>query len=214
MIFWGWIPSLVPRFDLKYPEDSFAVILADSLRCKTRNADDSDDRNLVRIIMDGDPSEFEYGSECVRIRIENGGFQVRTAVTVYETGMVRFDVVESIGPRQMSDDETRHMVRELYFVIKNIFHMDIHHPRDADEGPDSLSHGDENFSIVQADDLREAVDRTFMLIMRKCESGLERYSRNIEGVDGLVDMAMYNILTGFLAYGRNFLNVFRDVLGD
>ena len=198
---------------MKYPERNFEALFRGNLNNKIRNSDDVDSSNVVQVVLD-EMADFSYGNECIHVSVVNGGFKVHTAISVFETGMVKFVIEGCDGPKEMDEGQVRHMIRELYFTIKNLYHTDIHHPQDADVGPNCLSHGDENFSVVRADTLREAVDETFKMIIRKCESGLERYSRNVSGVDGIIDMSMYNILTGFLAFGRNFLNIFRDVLGN
>lgn len=76
-----------------------------------------------------------------------------------------------------------------------------------------MKYADDNFAIVKASDIKEAVMDIFSMIVRKCENTLSVYPNKGNPIDTF-DSTVYSLISGFMSYGRNFLNVNRDILGD
>ena len=208
MLFWGWMPHLYPKFSCKYSPELFKLMAVFGLDDIERHSDDDNTENVITINTNLDDT-FEYGAECIHSFMKYGKYDLTVHVTVYESGLVQYRV--SDVPNDLDSDDVRHIVRELYFVMKNLYHMDIHHSRDETTSA-NMHHGDENFSVVEAIDEKDAIDKIFLTIIRKCENGLERYSRNTD-LFMMPDRSNYIIISGFISYGRNFLNIFKSILG-
>lgn len=128
--------------------------------------------------------------------------------------MVCFDLMgDRAEPTNgMTEDEIRYAVREIYFTVKKLFHDDIHHETDP-IGSKLMQHADDNFTIVKDPDIEKAVMDIFCMIIRKCENTLSMYPSKSEPIEKF-DSTVYLLMSGYMSYGRNFLNVNRDILGN
>ena len=208
ILVWGWIPNLYPSFDMKFTELLFGM----SVKKMDGISIHSNDRNpneTVSIKYIDNGRGFSYDIESFGLTITVGSKELKTDVTVYRTGMVCFDVKDQLG---LDEDAVRYAVREIYFAMKNLYHRDIHHETDQ-TGSMTMKYGDDNFSVIVADDMLSAVNEIFVRIIEKCENNLIRY-RMMGSDDSLSHSTMYLLTAGFITYGYNFISVHRDIIGD
>lgn len=212
MKFWGWIPHLYPSFDLKFEPRLFASTILGLNEIHVRaNDNDPDEVSTIRV----EPTrEFSYGEKCFKTSITIGENQIDSDMTVYSSGMVCFDLTsDQVEPTDgMTEDGIRYAVREIYFSMKKLFHDDIHHETDP-LGSKRMQHADDNFAIVKDPDIGKAVVDIFCMIIRKCENTLSMYPNKEDPIRSF-DSTVYSLMSGYMSYGRNFLNVNRSILGD
>ena len=212
MQFWGWLPHLYPKFSLKVEPRSFASTVEDLNGIRiSANDDDPKEKSEIEI---GPISDFTYNLTEFEMSITVGEHRIVTMVTVFESGLIRFDLDSEIVSQfgKNGDDKVRYAVREIYFSLKKVFHEDIHHKTDP-LGSEHMKYADDNFAIVEASDSKEAALGIFGMIVRKCENTLSKYPNKWAPVDNF-DSTVYSLISGFMSYGRNFLNVTRDILGN
>lgn len=212
MQFWGWLPHLYPSFSLKFEPRAFASIveMLNGIRISS-NDDDPDETSAIEV---GRIENFSYGTTSFNMSIAIGDVRISPEVTVFDSGMVCFNLDSDWDKlvSRLDEDKIRYAVRELYFSMKKVFHEDIHHRTDP-LGSKHMRYADDNFAIVAAPDLKSAVLDIFGMIVRKCENTLSKYPNKRAPVDNF-DSTVYSLISGFMSYGRNFLNVNRNVLDD
>lgn len=212
MQFWGWLPHLYPSFELKFGPELFerTVLGLDGVQIRV-NDNDPDEKSEIKV---GPVDGFRYDGAPFPMSIIIGDNRVDSLVTVYGSGMVCFDLApgwEELTER-MDEDQIRYAVREIYFSMKKLFHDDIHHKTDP-LGSSDMRYADDNLAIVRAANREEAVMDIFGMIVRKCENTLSMYPGGSDPVE-MFDCTVYSLISGFMSYGRNFLNVNRDIIGD
>ncbi len=208
MFIWGWIPHLYPSFGMEYPPDLFYRVVK-SMNGKEIHPNDDDPLEVASIELIDVPGAFVYGEECIGFKITVRTTELVAMVTVYETGMVCYRVDDGNG---LDNNQIRFAVREIYFVMKNLYHVDIHHCSDR-SGSMTMKYGDDNFTVVFGESIGTAVESIFSEVIHKCEDNLKRYWV-VESGNSISHSTMYLFTTGFITYGRNLISVHRHILGS
>lgn len=194
MRFWGWLPHLYPSFGLKYEPQLFARTISGLNGVQIR-ANDDDPEEVCEIKVNPF-EEFTYDRTAFRMSITIGDNHICPCVTVYNSGMACFDLDSEWDGLtvRISEDKIRYAVREVYFSMKKLFHDDIHHKTDP-LGSSHMKYADDNFAIVKASNLKEAVMDIFGMIVRKCENTLSMYPNKRDPIDEF-DSTVYSLISG------------------
>jgi len=203
------------------PEKSFLFVLDPENTGNvsfTRYPDDRDEKKeRPMTITLTFPERFDYCSGEIDMKI--GYKKEYTAkITVFRTGLMLFrsedadkiepgeNIADKKEEERIRSEKLRLIMREAYFEFKERYHKDIHHETCRDTADGLLS-------LVGANDEAEAVEMIYSMFVRTCENNLTGDFAQY-GKENLKEFQnRYLKTSGFIAYGLNFINVFRRTLG-
>ena len=184
-VYWGWIPHLDSSFSKTVTSKEFVRTLAELMSQHQSGVD----VNVRDHVVNGSIPAFDG---TVRLAFSNlDGFDydngktfgcdislgphykdlIKTSVSVASNGMVCISVDSVQGPlleRLESVDDVRIIVREIYFMLKKLFHIDIfNEPEDLFNS--SMSVADDTLSIVRADTYEEALENIYEMFLHKID---------------------------------------------
>lgn len=184
-VYWGWIPHLDSSFSKTVTSKEFVKTLAE-LMSQHQSGVDVNVRDhvvngsipafdgTVRLAFSGlDGFDYDNGTtfECDISLGPHYKDLIKTSVSVASNGMVCISVDSVQGPlleRLESVDDVRIIVREIYFMLKKLFHIDIfNEPEDLFNS--SMSVADDTLSIVRADTYEEALENIYEMFLHKID---------------------------------------------
>ena len=119
----------------------------------------------VTIKFDISP-DYRYGSGFTRALYLNKENCIITEVCVNTSGLIKIDVREIQGNIKDWDESwIRICVREIYFLLKKLFHEDIYH-QSEDIHNSNMNRADDLFSIIKSDN-ENAMDELFHSMINK-----------------------------------------------
>lgn len=183
--YWGWIPHLDISFQRTVPEFEFADTLRELMGdfpngvCvnvrdhQTKGSIPSFDGTVRLTFSNLDRFHYDDGSSLIA-EVSLGPEHrdvVSTSVSMMSDGIMHI-VVDSIkGPqleRLEQEDGLRIIVREVYFLLKKLFHNDLFNESE-DLFNSSMSIADDTLSIVRASDREEAVSNIYDVFLQKID---------------------------------------------
>ncbi len=187
LIFWGWIPHLDISFEYAVDSDvfretlqyldklfpgGFEVQVRDHDKAFRKKFDEFGGRIWISF-QDFDHFKFgsDYGFNAVIKLDESGCNQLECTVSVFPCGLVRISVTKITGSKlnALKDiSDVRIIVREVYFALKKLFHIDIFNESE-DLHNSYMKNADDTLSIVSAKNKKEAVAEIFKRFSSKLE---------------------------------------------
>ena len=116
-----------PSLDIKWTAEEIQDILVADSEVFGLHIDDSDPKKYWSASFEVLGDAFEYNKWCLICHIDDlNGNEVSVRIRIGTEGIIGFDIDSDMG----DEDYSRHLINELYFLMKRLLHDDVYHESD------------------------------------------------------------------------------------